>query len=109
MSDSLFVLAGLMWLATYPWRVGPLVLPGVERLPPLALAYLRLVGPAVLAALAAVAVLVSKDGGGHALHLGMDVVAVLVCVGLVAWRRNVLLGLVAAVAVMGVWLALQTS
>ena len=108
-SDSLFVLAGLMWLATYPWRVGPLVLPGVERLPPLALAYLRLVGPAVLAALAAVAVLVSKDDGGHALHLGMDVVAVLVCVGLVAWRRNVLLGLVAAVAVMGVWLALQTS
>jgi branched-subunit amino acid transport protein len=96
-SDSLFVLAALMWVATYPWRIGPLVLPVFDRLPPLALAYLRLVGPAVLAALAAVAVLVSDEQSGYQLHLGIDAAAVLLCVGLVAWRRNVLLGLVAAV------------
>ncbi|MCU1588207.1 MAG: hypothetical protein JWN31_1700 [Frankiales bacterium] len=109
MSDSLFVLAALMWLATYPWRVGPLVLPGVERLPPLALAYLRLVGPAVLAALSAVAVFVSDDDGAYRLRLGVDAVAVLLCVGLVAWRRNVLLGLGAAVAVVALWHAIGSS
>lgn len=102
MSHSLFVLAVLMWVATYPWRVGPLLLPGVERLPPLALTYLRLVGPAVLAALAAVAVLVTNDDGTYALHVGINAVAVLVCVGLIAWRRNVLLGLVAAVGLVAV-------
>jgi branched-subunit amino acid transport protein len=94
-THSLLLLAVLMWAATYPWRVAPFLLPGFDRLPPLALAYLRLVGPAVLAALAAVAVFVTKD---HGVRVGMDAVAVLLCVVLVAWRRNVLLGLVAAVA-----------
>ena len=42
------VLWVLMWAVTYPSRAIPLLTPGLERLPPRALLYLRLVGPAVL-------------------------------------------------------------
>ena len=98
MSVELVGLALLMGAATYPSRALPLLAPGLDRLPPIALAYLRLVGPAVLGALAAVntAIVVDEAGRGH-VHVGIEWLAVAVCVGLVAWRRNLFLGLIAAV------------
>ena len=54
MSIELVGLAFLMAAVTYPTRAIPLLAPGIERLPPRALLYLRLVGPAVLSSLAAV-------------------------------------------------------
>jgi hypothetical protein len=54
----------------------------------------------VLAALAAVAVMVSTDEDGTtSFHIGIEWVAVLACLGVTAWRRNLLLGLVASVAI----------
>jgi branched-subunit amino acid transport protein len=99
-SVELVGLALLMGAATYPSRALPLLAPGLDRLPPIALAYLRLVGPAVLGALAAVntAIVVDEAGRGH-VHVGVEWLAVAVCVGLVAWRRNLFLGLIAAVIV----------
>ncbi len=103
MSTELVVLALLMAAVTYPSRAIPLLAPGIERLPPGALLYLRLVGPAILASVAAVNTLVvTTDDGSQALHLGVDAVGVLVCIVLVAWRRNLLVGLVAGVAVVAV-------
>jgi branched-subunit amino acid transport protein len=91
-------LALLMGAATYPSRALPLLAPGMERLPRVVLDYFRLVGPAVLAALAAVNVVVVLDAARHpAFHVGIEWLAVAVCAGLVAWRRNLFLGLVAAV------------
>ncbi len=88
-----------MFAATYPSRALPILAPGIERLPSRALLYLRLVGPAVLASLAAANTLVAKaPDGSPAFHLGADVLGVLACVLVVAWRRNLLLGLVAGVA-----------
>ena len=49
MSGDLVLLAVLMGAVTYPSRALPLLAPGIERLPPRALLYLRLVGPTVLA------------------------------------------------------------
>jgi len=93
-------LAVLMALVTYPSRAVALVAPGLERLPGWALAYLRLVGPAVLAALAAVNVLLVTNAGGRlSLHVGLEPVAVVVGVAIVAWRRNLFLGILAAVVV----------
>ena len=46
-------LAVLMFAVTYPARAIPLLVPRFERLPPRTLEYLRLVGPAVLGAIAA--------------------------------------------------------
>lgn len=98
MSVELVGLALLMGLVTYPSRALPLLAPGVERLPPAALEYLRLVGPAVLAALAAVSVMVvTPDGGTPGFHVGIEWAAVVVCAGLTLWRRNLLIGLVAGV------------
>ena len=98
MSVELVGLALLMGAATYPSRALPLLAPGLDRLPPIALAYLRLVGPAVLGALAAVNTAIVVDDGGRAhVHVGVEWLAVAVCVGLVAWRRNLFLGLIAAV------------
>ena len=57
--------------------------------------YLQLVGPAVLAALAAVSVMViTDDSGVPRFHVGVEWLAVLVCLAIMAWRRNLLLGLV---------------
>ena len=72
MTTDLVLLALLMGAVTYPWRAVPLLAPGFDRLPPLVLEYLRLVGPAVLAALAAVAILVvTEASGAHRLQFGI--------------------------------------
>lgn len=103
MSVELVGLAVLMGLATYPSRSLPLLAPGIERLPAIALEYLRLVGPAVLAALAAVNVMVLTDSSGTpAFHVGIEWAAVAICGAVTAWRRNLLLGLVAGVALVAV-------
>jgi branched-subunit amino acid transport protein len=97
-SVDLVGLAILMAAVTYPSRAVPLLLPGFERLPPRALEYLRLVGPAVLAALAASAVLVVRDAAGRpALAVGIELIAVAVAAVIVRWRHNLLLALVVAV------------
>lgn len=89
MSAELILLALLLMVATYPSRALPLLAPGIERLPPAALLYLRLVGPAVLASIAAAYTLVlAMPDGGYSLHLGVDAIGVLACVALTAWRRN---------------------
>ena len=82
MSVELVALAVLMAAVTYPSRALPLLLPGFDRLPPIVDEYLRLIGPGILASLAAVNVLVIVDGSGTSqLHLGPELLAVLVCVG----------------------------
>ncbi len=99
MSTGLVLLSLLMFAATYPSRAVPILAPGIERLPPRALLYLRLVGPAVLASLAAANALVAKAAdGAPVLHGGVELAGVLACLVMVAWRRNLLLGLVAGVA-----------
>ena len=93
------LLALLMGAVTYPVRAVPILAPGIERLPPRALLYLRLVGPAVLASLAAANTLVvPTDAGTTGLHVGIEATGVVACLVLVAWRRNLLVGLVAAMA-----------
>ncbi|HEY5496183.1 MAG TPA: AzlD domain-containing protein [Candidatus Limnocylindrales bacterium] len=107
MNVGLVGLALLMFAVTYPSRAIPLLAPAFERLPPRALEYLRLVGPAVLGAIAASQVLLTTGAGGHpTFHVGIDAVAVLACAALVAWRRNLFLGLLVAVVVAAVARAL---
>jgi branched-subunit amino acid transport protein len=97
-STDLVVLALLMLAVTYPSRALPLLAPGIERLPPRALLYLRLVGPAVLASIAATETLVRTDAAiGRAIVPTADILGVLLCVVVVAWRRNLFLGLLAGV------------
>jgi branched-subunit amino acid transport protein len=99
-STELIPLALVMFAVTYPTRALGLLAPGLDRLPKRVIAYLQLVGPAVLAALAAVAVMVeTSDDGSTVFHVGVEWIAVLVCLGIVVWRRNLLLGLVAAVLI----------
>ena len=88
-----------MFAVTYPARAIPLLVPRFEQLPPRALEYLRLVGPAVLGAIAASEVLLGDRAGRAArvLTVGPEVVAVLACAAIVAWRRNLALGLLVAV------------
>lgn len=96
-------LAVLMGLVTYPWRAAPLLIPGVQRLPPAIQGYLRLVGPAVLAALAAVDTMVVLDAARHpSFHLGWEWLSVAACIALVAIRRNLFLGLISAVVLIAV-------
>ena len=103
MSTDLIPLAVLMFAVTYPTRALGLLTPGLDRLPRVAFDYLQLVGPAVLATLAAVAVMVVVDDDDvPSFHVGIEWVAVLVCLAIVARRRNLLLGLVAAVALVAV-------
>ena len=103
MSTELVLLALLMAAVTYPSRALPLLAPGIERLPPRMLLYLRLVGPAVLASIAATETLVQADEtGAYQVVLGVEIVGVVLCAAVVAWRRNLLLGLVAGVAAVAV-------
>lgn len=93
---GLIPLAFLMWLATYPSRALPMLAPGLERLPKWAVDYLRLAGPAALAALAAVNCLLTAD---HRLLLGVEPLAVGLC-ALVVWRTRLLFPAVGAAVVL---------
>ena len=54
----------------------------------------------MLAALAAVNVMVAPDdAGAPRFHVGIEWLAVGACLAVVVWRRNLLLGLLAAVAI----------
>jgi branched-subunit amino acid transport protein len=102
---GLIPLAGLMWLCTYPSRALPMLAPGIERLPNWAVAYLRLAGPAALAALAAVNCLLSTDQpAGQLPHLVLGIVpaAVAVCVVIVARTKLLFPGVAAAVVAVAV-------
>jgi branched-subunit amino acid transport protein len=102
-STDLILLAVLMFAVTYPTRAVGLLTPGMQRLPRQAFDYLQLVGPAVLSAIAAVNVMVvTDDAGTPSFHVGIEWLAVLVCLGITAWRKNLLLGLIAAVALVAV-------
>jgi branched-subunit amino acid transport protein len=100
-SLALVPLALVMWLATYPSRALPMLAPGIERLPPPAVTYLRLAGPAALAALAAVNCLLTPDSPPR-LQLGLVPVAVVVCVVVVARTKLLLPGVAAAVVLVAV-------
>jgi branched-subunit amino acid transport protein len=95
-------LAALMGVVTYPSRALPILVPGIERLPRIVLAYLRLIGPAVLAAIGAVNVLVVTPDGALRFHVGIEAVAVALCLVLTLWRKNLLIGLVPAVVLVAV-------
>jgi branched-subunit amino acid transport protein len=99
MSTDFVPLALLMFAVTYPSRAIGLLAPGIERLPRRAFEYLQLVGPAVLTALAAVDIMVGVEEGRPVFTIGLPWVAVGACLALVAWRRNLFVGLVAAVAI----------
>jgi branched-subunit amino acid transport protein len=102
-SVELVGLAVLMFAVTYPARAIPLLLPRFENLPPRTLEYLRLVGPAALGAIAAVEVLIgSGPDGSPVIAISWEAVAVGVCAAIVAWRRNLALGLFAAVVLIAV-------
>ncbi len=108
MSLGLIPLAFLMWAATYPSRALPMLAPGIERLPKWAVDYLRLAGPAALAALAAVNCLLTSEKPPHLL-LGIEPLAVGLCV-LVVWRTRLLFPAVgAAVVVVAVARALGAA
>ena len=97
MTTGLIPLAILMGLATYPFRAVPLLAPGFEKLPERAKLYLRLVGPSVLATLAAVnTVVVKNDASQPSLRFGWEWVAVALCIAVVGLRRSLLIGLVLA-------------
>lgn len=97
MSTDLVLLALLMFAVTYPSRALGLLTPGLERLPRVALDYLQLVGPAVLAALAVVNTVVVVRADRPTLHVGVEALAVVACLAITAWRKNLLLGLLVAV------------
>lgn len=99
MSLELVPLAVLMFAVTYPSRAIGLLNPALDRLPRSALAYLQLVGPAVLAALAAVNVMVDPNEGRPILVVGLPWLSVLACIAIVRWRHNLFLGLATAVAI----------
>jgi branched-subunit amino acid transport protein len=99
MSTQLVLLAALMFLVTYPSRALGLLAPAMDRLPRRTLDYLQLVGPAILAALAAVNVMVVATDAGPRFHIGLEWLAVGACLAVVAWRRNLFLGLIVAVAI----------
>ena len=105
MSIALVPLACLMWAMTYPSRALPMLAPGIERLPAWAVTYLRLAGPAALAALAAVNCLLTTDKPPQLL-VGIEPVAVGVCVLVVARTRLLLPGVAAAVVLVAVTRAL---
>ena len=99
MSTELVPLAVLMFAVTYPSRAIGLLNPAIERLPRRALDYLQLVGPAVLAALAAVNVMVATKDGRSVFVVGLPWLSVAACIAIVAWRKSLFLGLAAAVAI----------
>ena len=103
MSTALVPLAILMGLVTYPFRAVPFLAPGFDRLPARVRLYLRLVGPAILAALAAVDTMIVVDASRHpSFHIGAEWLAVGLCIGVVAARKSLLVGLVLAAGLIAV-------
>jgi branched-subunit amino acid transport protein len=103
MSVHLVGLALLMAAVTYPFRALPLFLPTKDRLPPVLQRYLRLVGPAILAALAAGNTAFAEDAAGrNSFHVGIEWIAVALAVVLIAWRGNVFIGILAAAVLVAV-------
>ena len=103
MSTDLVLLAVLMGAVTYPSRALPMLAPGIERLPPRALLYLRLVGPAVLASIAASQTLVQTDAAGvQHIVIGPNILGVVLCMAIVWWRKNLFLGLAAGVLLVAI-------
>jgi branched-subunit amino acid transport protein len=98
-SYGLIPLAFLMWAATYPSRALPMLAPGIEKLPKWAVDYLRLAGPAALAALAAVNCLITSEDGSNRLLIGIEPLAVVLC-ALLVWRTRLLFPAVGAAVVM---------
>jgi branched-subunit amino acid transport protein len=110
MSVVLVPLAVLMGLVTYPSRALPMLVPGMNRLPATVQLYLRLVGPSVLAALAAANVMVALDADRHAsFHVGLEWLAVGLCLAIVAWRKNLFIGLLVAAGLMAAARALGVA
>jgi len=105
MSWGLVPLAFLMWAMTYPSRTLPMLAPGIEKLPPVAVTYLRLAGPAALAALAAVNCLITTSSP-PSLLIGVEPLAVGVCIVIVARTHQLLPGVAAAVVVLALARAL---
>jgi branched-subunit amino acid transport protein len=91
-----------MFAVTYPSRALGLVTPVLDRLPRITLDYLQLVGPAILAAIAAVSVMTVVEGGDTVFHVGIEWVGVLACLLITARTRNLLLGLVVGVAIVAI-------
>ena len=103
MSVHLVPLALLMAAVTYPFRALPLFAPTKDRLAPVVQRYLRLVGPAILAALAAGNTAFAEDAAGRtSFHVGIEWVAVALAVGLIAWRGHVFVGILAAAILVAV-------
>ena len=110
MSVNLVGLALLMAAVTYPFRALPLFAPTKDRLPPVVQRYLRLVGPAILAALAAGNTTFAEDAvGRNSFHLGIEWIAVTLSVVLIAWRGNVFIGILAAVVLVAIGRAVMGS
>ncbi len=100
MSTHLVLLAALMGLVTYPSRATPLLVSGMHRLPARVQLYVQLVGPAVLAALAAINTMVVLDAARHpSFHVGVEWLAVGACMVVVIARRGLLVGLVVAAVI----------
>jgi len=103
MSTNLVGLALLMAAVTYPFRALPLFAPTKDRLPPIVQRYLHLVGPSILAALAAGNTALAEDAAGHnSFHVGIEWIAVALAVAVIAWRGKVFIGILAAVALAAV-------
>jgi len=94
-STDLVPLALLGGIGTYAARALPMLVPGIDRLPPAVLEYLRLIGPAVLGAIAAASVFVQ----GGTFIVGPEAVAVFTGAAVGRWRGNLLLGMVVSVLV----------
>jgi branched-subunit amino acid transport protein len=99
MSADYVPLAIIMFVFTYPSRAVGLLAPAIDRLPRRALDYLQLVGPAVLAALAAVDIMVGVENGESYFTIGLPWLSVAACIALVRWRKNLFLGLAAAILI----------
>jgi branched-subunit amino acid transport protein len=95
LSTDLVPLAILGGIGTYAARALPLLAPGIDRLPAPALAYLRLIGPAVLGAIAAANVFVTDAS----LRVGPEAVAVITGAAVGRWRNNLLVGMAVSVFV----------
>jgi branched-subunit amino acid transport protein len=110
MSVHLVGLALLMAAVTYPFRALPLFVPTKDRLPPVVQRYLRLVGPGILAALAAGNTAFAEDANGHnSFHAGIEWIAVAMAVVLIAWRGNVFVGILAAAVMVALGRAVMAA